>query len=573
MKLRFQRIRCSNICKIKDFDINIEEGYNIISSDDDKCLTDIIRFVLLGKTPELPEILAMKPEDDRVKTGFAELTVEIDSERYLIKLELDYAAKKSRYYVTTRKDMGVPRSALRPPPECRVDTHVLDMMMLHKDEAEKLFEKNPARAEAMVAAAAGIDKLSLIKKKAQTECDFKIRKYGRPSSNNKKVNRQNTLLNKYKLVEMNLERYRDELYASIATVKTEQNRAIGKMGALIRKVIDSQLYEACLSNKSSDISPEDLEEIIFAMRYPPFFSLQISNSVCNLQGALDDMKYPKNAVPTPIAEAISTGVCICGAELEEETRENIAKDMDRYSLQYPYYIIEEVKNSLDGFCDGTLFNHYLGKGEPDASPKELAVTGRKKPKQSKILGATVMPEITLTAQTIRDLKKQTENLKSELLFLTDMRQNNDPQSNLQACRQKIRSVTNNIKNAEQAHEFITKTEKFTSILDEVYQVTSIRVKDRLLSYVNPQLLSISKNDLFIEDINGSLIFNDKIRGREMKYASGLIFINALLKNMGMDVPFISTVDSEEMKQISLLIPVFKQMIILNNKKGGKTDVV
>jgi len=573
MKLRFQRIRCYNICSIKDFDINIEEGYNIISSEDDKCLTDVIRVMLLGKQLELPELLAMKPYDEKIKIGYAELTVEIDGEKYLLRLEIDHVAKKSRYYVTARKDMGVPRSLLRTPPECRIDENVLEMMMLHKEEAEKLFEKNPPRAEAMVAAAAGIDKLNLIKKKAQAESDAKIRKYGRPSPTNKKVNRQNTLLNKYKLMEMNLERYRDELYASIATVKTEQNRAVGRMGALVRKVIESQLNEACQNKKSLDVSAEDFEEIIFALRYPPFFSQQISDSLSKLHTALDEMKYPKNSIPTPIAEAISTGVCICGAELEDETRENIAKEMERYSLQYPYYIIEEVKNSLDGFSEGTLFNYYLGKSELEASIKELTGARKKKPQKSRILGATVLPEITLTAQTIRDLKKQTENLRSELFFLTDMRQNNDPQSNLQACRMKIRSVSNNIKNADAAHDFITKADKFSIMLDEIYQVTSKRVKDRLLSYVNPQLLSISKNDLFIEDINGSLIFNDKIRGRDMKYASGLIFINALLKNIGMDVPFIATVESEEMKQVSLLMPVFKQMIILNSKNGGKTNAV
>lgn len=565
-------MRCNNVCSFKDFDIYIEEGCNRVLAEKDRRLTDVIKIILLGKSLEWSEIQPLRPTDENIKNGYAELTVVINSEKFIIRLDLDYVAKRSNFYVTAKKDNGVPKPMLNTPTKCRIEKNVLDMMILKREDVERLFEKGSVRAEAIISSAAGIDKLGLIKKKAQNVCEIRTRKYGKPLLGEKGVNRQDTLLNKYKLVEMNLERYRDELYASIAAMKIEQSKSIGRMGGLVRKVAESQLNELCQSQKSSEAGAEDLEEVLFALRYPLFFSSQISESVSKLQSALEDMKCPKNSIPAPIMEVFTSGVCICGTEVDEEMKENISKMVEKYSLQHPYYMINEVRNSIDSFCDGTLFNFYMGKTEMEESIKKL--TGKRhKPKKSRLLWATTMPEITITAHMIMDLKMQIENLKSDMLYLTDIRYNDDPQSNIQACRMKIRGTTLIMKNADIVREYISKTETFTKMMDEIFLHTSRRVKDKLLSQTNTRLSALSRNAFFIEDINGCLIFSEKGHGRDMKYVSGVIFIDTILKNMDLDLPVIVTGGPNEMKHILMLEPAFQQMVVINNQPEGESVAV
>jgi len=572
MKIRFQSIRCNNICNYKDFDFKIEDGCSRVFAEKDKCLSDIVKTILMGKTLEWPDIQPFVPKNGNVKGGFAEITLVIDAEKFTIRLDLDYAAKKSFYHVTTKKDNGVPKLMLTTPSKCRISKNILDLMILKREDVEKLFEKGSMRAENILSSAAGIDKLGFLKKKAQNICDVKARKNGKPYFEEKVVNRQDTLLNKYLLVEMNLERYRDGLYASIAALKNEQSKMIGRLGSHIRKVSESQLKELCHDQKPSDAAAEELEEIMFSLRYPLFFSQQISDSVGKLQSALEDMKCPKNLIPTPISDIYATGVCICGAEVNEDMKDNISAAMEKYSLQHPFLMISEVRSSIDSFSDGTLFNFYLGKCDMEASIKKL--TGkRRKPKKSRLLWATSMPDITNTANAIIGLKDQIGNLRTEMHYLTDMRYNNDPQSNIQACRLKIRGISLNMKNAETVREFIAKTETFSKMIEEIYILTSRRVKDKLLSETNQRLSALTKNAFFIEDINGHLIFADKGHGRDMKYVSGVIFIDTLLKTMNLDLPIIVTGVSNEMKHISMLEPAFQQMVIINYLPEGESVAV
>jgi len=214
----------------------------------------------------------------------------------------------------------------------------------------------------------------------------------------------------------------------------------------------------------------------------------------------------------------------------------------------------------------------MGKTEMEESIKKL--TGKRhKPKKSRLLWATTMPEITITAHMIMDLKMQIENLKSDMLYLTDIRYNDDPQSNIQACRMKIRGTTLIMKNADIVREYISKTETFTKMMDEIFLHTSRRVKDKLLSQTNTRLSALSRNAFFIEDINGCLIFSEKGHGRDMKYVSGVIFIDTILKNMDLDLPVIVTGGPNEMKHILMLEPAFQQMVVINNQPEGESVAV
>ena len=567
MKMRLQRIRCNNVFCFKDFDIGIESGCNRIIVKKDAGIGEIIRVILLGKPLERSEIQYLRP-DDSTKAGYAELTMEIDSEKYTVRLEIDYAAKKSKYLVTSRKDNGVPRQMLRTPQKCRIEKRILDAIVLKKEDMEKLFEKGHERAEALICSAAGIDKLTLIKKKAQIICDNETRKHGRLLLEDNGLNRQNALLKKYRLVELNLERFRDELDASIAAIKKEQNNMIGRMGGLVRKVVESQLNELYLNNEGSGVGAEDLEDIIFALRYPLFFSQRISESVRDLQSALEDMKYPKNSVPAAVRDIATTGVCICGTEVDERMVDNISKAMERYSLQHPYFMINEVRSSIDSFSDGTLFNYYLGKGGKKSPARESAGV-HQKPAKSKILETMILPEITVAAKTMKDLKKQIENLRSDLLYLTDMRYNNDPQSNLPACRQKIRSASISMEDADFAHEFELKTKTFTDMIDEIYHSTYNKVKGRILSQINSSLSSITKNSFSVEVIDGSLALEGKNNDCEMKCIAGLIFIDAVLKNMGLDLPIIVSAGFNDTEKVSMLEPLLQQMIVVNGQLEGE----
>ncbi|MCL2295579.1 MAG: hypothetical protein FWC29_00640 [Methanomassiliicoccaceae archaeon] len=573
MKMRFQRMRYNNICNFKDFDISFKKGFNHISVEKDKDLTDIIKIILSGRQLGQSEIQSLRPNDESIKDGFAELILEIDTERYAIRLDLDYVAKKSLYHVTSRKDNGVPRPMVRTPSKCRIEKNVLDMMVLKKEDVERLFEKGSAYADAVIYSAAGIDKLKLIEKKAQTICEDEVRRYDKPLPENKGVNRQNTLLNKYKLVEMNLERYRDELHVSIAAIKKEQNSMIGRMGWLVRKIVESRLDELCLNQNLSETDVEDMEEIIFALRYPPFFSQQISGSVRRLQSVLEDIKCPIAPIPRPIMDIASSGICVCGTEVDDTARENITRAVERYSMQHPYFMINEVRKSIDSFSDGTLFNYYLGKSEMEASVKALKDMHQNKPSKSKILETTMLPEITMTAQTIKDLKKQIDNLESDMFYLTDMRYNDDPKSNIPACRRKIRSISLSIDNADFAHELRVKTEIFLNIIDEIYRAASAKAKDKLLSSMNSDLSSIFGNDFFIEDINGCLIFNGGSHNRDTKGISGLIFINTVLKSMGMDLPILLATGPNEIKQIQMPESLFQQMIIVRSQPRGDSVAI
>jgi len=574
MKMRFHNVRYNNVRNFKDFEINIENGCNHFSAEDDTGLMDILKILLSGKSLERSEVHSLRPKDERIKEGYAELTMDIDMEMYTIRLDLDYAAKKSCYHVTARKDNGIPKQMLRTPSRCRVEKSILDIMMQKRDDVEGLFEKGSSRAEVIINSVSGIDKINLLRKKAQTLCENENRKHSRPAPDNNGVTRQNTLLSKYRLVEMNLERYRDELYVSIAGVKNEQNSMIGRMGGLVRRIVESQLSELSLNHKSSGAGAEDLEEIIFALRYPLFFSEQISGSVQKLQSALEDMKYPVNSIPAPIRNIATSGMCICGTEVNEGMIDNISNVMERYSLQHPYFMINEVRSSVESFSDGTLFNYYLGKSEMEASKKVLTGAQQNKPTKSKILEATVLPEITIAAKTMNDLKIQIDNLRSELLFLTDIRHNNDPQSNIPACRQKIRSASLSKENADRAQEFKLKTELFVKMLDEIYHATFRRVKDELLAYTNSCIASLSANDPFIEDINGCLIVDEKDKDRDMKCIFGLIFFNAILKDMDLDMPLLVTGGFNEAKKMSAALePVHRQIIIVNNQlRGNSVDL-
>jgi hypothetical protein len=566
-------MKFNNICNFKNFDIKIENGFNHISAEKSRDLVNIIKIILLGKPLEQSEIQSLEPNGESIKSGYAELFLEVDTERYTIRLDLDYAAKKSIYHVTSRRDNGIPKPMVKTPSKCRIEKMVLDMMALTKEDAEKLFEKGTAHAETIICSAAGIDKLYLIKKKAQIICEEEVRKYGKPLPEDKGLNRQNTLINKYKLVEMNLERYRDEVYASISAVKKERNNTIGRMGGLVRKVVQSRLSELCHNQELPNVSAEDLEEIIFALRYPLFFSQQISRSVRRLQSAIEEIKCPMNPIPRPIMEITESGVCICGAEVDEEARDNIVMAMERYSLQHPYFMINEVRNSINSFSDGTLFNYYLGKSEMEASMKALTGTRQNKPSKSKILETTMLPEITITAQLIKDLKNQIESLQSDLLYLTDIRYNNDPKSNIPACRQKVRGIALTMEDTEYAHEFKAKTDIFLNMIDEIHHNTSRRVKDKLLSYTNSDLSSVLGYDFFVEDIYGSLIFNERGRGRDTRCVTGLIFLNTVLKNMGLDLPMIVAGEFSEIEQLPMPESVFRQMVAVNNQSGGDSVAI
>lgn len=338
------------------------------------------------------------------------------------------------------------------------------------------------------------------------------------------------------------------------------------MGLLIRKIAMSQIDEH-LGNV--DITAEDydaLGETIFSLKNPLFSSQQIFNSIRKLYNNLEYMKYPKNSIPMLLRGVESSNRCICGKEMDENMRGNVQRTIDRYSLQDPYLIINDVRNSIGNFKNSPLFNYYLVKSEMEATKREMTSIREKKPTKGKIVEATLFPEITTIAQTIVDLDHQIENIGYDLLCLTDAGYNDDPQSNIPACRRKIRDISLNMENADIAEEFRLKTELFGDMMDEVYRIVSKNIKDKIITSMNSKIHSFIKEGVFIEDIDGYIILNDKKINDQYKVAIEILFMNSVLELMDVDLPIVINsqhLSADLIKKIGLFIP---QIIMVSGRR-------
>lgn len=572
MKLRLHKIVCTNVCEYVDLELNLSNGCNSIclpcrrSSGNNIDLADMITMILSGRPLEPNVIEALKPENKEITNGSLELTIDLNNEKCLIRLEIDYLEKCSRYNLTVSNKKKV-RSASELPGRYRIDDRLLEFITPTKMNILELFDQNSYLAEEMIGSVSSLDKIIYIGDKAQ-EIGAKDadRRVGQISAN-KNINRQNSLLNKYRLIEMRLEEYRNETHSSLVTIKSVQNRMVGNMGSLVRKMTMSRLNELNDRKRKEPMDHETFIDVIVPLKYPLFISRSIFNSIHELHHNLGDIKCPASPVPTILRNISASQFCICGNEIDDLAKDNINKVLDRSSLSDPYLVMNNVRRSLDNFKDSPLFEYLLVKNKSEISSNISVDTPQSKTTQSRILDATVLPALNKTAKTILDLEKEAENMRYDFMCLTDIEYNNDSQSNIPACRQKIREISLELENADLAEESMSKIKLFSNIVDDLYSEAMGTTVDRIIRILNTKLASIRDDDVIVEDIDPHIILNVGDLNDHQKNICGLAFVRSMLIDSGIDLPFIINNEDSEPYSTDVLNALSNQSILITTDGG------
>lgn len=397
-----------------------------------------------------------------------------------------------------------------------------------------------------------------------------------------------------KQVKSKLDKRRDKL-AEHQTLRDELEDEVDshqdKIDSLIeeRKEIISKDKEALETYKEYESEIKDLETklqtesdaIVEDMRVPSKLSSDFYDDFEELLTHMEILKLPKSTSKEFFVELADEPTCVCGRELDEEHREEIRENADRFLSDEDVGVLNTLKERLGSISEPAALESRLDNlSEIRNDLKNYEMQQKQLDLNDEDLEAKKQ-RLTREIENERTEKERKER-KIKLLKTDDkgLRQKHglDWENNIPAAKREKTKYEEKVEEATDTVTFSTQAEKLESIFEEFVERTVESAKKEQIQKTNERLERILKrSSVQIESIDDSINLRNKTGSSEgQSLAVAYAYLSTLFEESAVDMPFVIdspavSLDHKVRREVAPTISgLFDQVIafIISTEKSG-----
>lgn len=488
--------------------------------------------------------------DRVVDEGRFELYLLHDDRRLTIILEFDFQEGKVSYK-TTYADAGGQSVGFHPPRGLQTffTPDFVEFFVFDGELAEQLLDKQHTDAQRAIESLFQLHLFDSMTSQIHNYWDARVQdsdggKSERGKSrHSKRVSQLRERIQELRAEKEETERKLTRKQAKLNEDKEEFESYIEKSRELHNELSNARIAEGDARTSLNNLAHEILDDF----RDPHALSATFANEMTQLKKSLDRVKLPENTAREFFEELSQEACCVCGRELDEQTRENIRKRAQHYLGANESGLLNEIKSAISNQVGiGNEEQHEAHLDEEleklQAAVREFqeAQTARERVEAK----ARQNPEIEEVKQRIESLESQVSELNQRLEKFEDrevpasMPDNEitsieELERRLYDSKEKLAQVTSTIKLKH-------KCDLLERIVTRARNKTQAGMSQEICANTNQRISELMPdNTIRVREINDCLVLQGQGGGSAGEtLAIAYAFLSTLYNRSDHELPFI-----------------------------------
>lgn len=350
----------------------------------------------------------------------------------------------------------------------------------------------------------------------------------------------------------------------------EYNKALSKDQNIGTRL--SELREA--HNEAENTTARIASTVIEEMRNPQSLATYFASSLQRLKANLDKLKLPTSTSREFFEELASANVCICGREMNSDTRRAVRERLNLYLAEDEVGVLNSIKSDIATYSSETPRNYNrqlcvrLQELETSVRERDGIFTEIKSLEEHRLSAGDVEvgAKKTRLDEAIVDLGKCERRLE-EIERVSDGTEDDDT-SCLKALEERLAKVKRDVAEATETVTLSKKTELVNSILALARERAHNELRSLLVRETNERIKTLLPRDpVLLEDINNSLILAGQGGASVGQTLSvSYAFLATLFQRSDYQLPFIvdspaGALDLKVRPEVAKLIPSLCQQLV------------
>jgi hypothetical protein len=594
MNLRIEEIRYKNIRDIGNLTLDFtkpgtSDPYHIslvqMPNGTGKTTTmGLIRHLILGTQLDADAVKDYEP-DFGASEGEFTITFAAGDERFRVHMQLDYDMGTLTYQHSypQREGGGMNSGHFLPLALQNILTEdFVDLFVFNGELTDAFIETGEDKAEQALKIVNRLDRVEAQKSSIQRIVDEHQEEKGAKTEQGLKQIKSRLETRRNKLAEH--QTLRAELEDAVEDHKKEIKSLIEEQKEIISKDQDAlkkyKEYESEIKDLETKLHTES-NAIIEDMRTPSKLSSDFYEDFEELLTHMKILKLPKSTSKEFFVELADEPTCVCGRDLDEDHREEIRENAERFLSDEDVGVLNSLKERLGSISEPAALEsrldelsdarNELKKYEMQQTQLDLNDEDLEEKKQK--LTRDIENE-----RTERDRKKR----KIKLLTTDDkgLRQKHglDWENNIPAAKREKTKYEQKVEEATDTVTFSAQAEKLEQIFEEFVERTVETAKAEQIQKTNERLERILKrSSVQIESIDDSINLRNKSGSSEgQSLAVAYAYLSTLFEESAVDMPFVIdspavSLDHKVRREVAPTISgLFDQVIafIISTEKSG-----
>lgn len=554
---------------------------------------NLLRAALTGHASswEPERIRKYRKQGSSASRGEFKAVLLVDGNEVTIELLFDYENGEASYRTSHQRAGGLLRG-WKPPSEVRkfLTDQFIRLFLFDGELAEKLLESGEHEAEKAIDALFQLYIFDSVVRKAEERWKRQTKeKTGKTAQ--ARTLRQNKLdeideqLQKMKAAREEAEQEKERRDREASKLQAEINERIDRVGQLReeRKKAEAERDEA-----QEKVSSQT-QELLACLRSPEGMHKAFSSAIANLKGGMDTLKLPSNTTKQFFLELVEQEECICGSELDEESRQTILDKSEEFLGADTSGFVNTLKNDIGKYI-GDEPNAPFQEAEEQASALTEAMDARASAESS--LRAVHQQLVDKGDERIKEWESEKEKHEKKaeqlegLLKKIDSSPSPEEAGNpktlcLKALRDQKQEAEKDLSEIAGTLKLRKQIDILKGILEQAQQDARSQLKGDILEECRTKLSEIlSFSPVEISEISGSL----RLKGQDgasvgQTLAVAYTFLTTLLGEGQHQFPLIvdspaNPIDKTVRREIAGVIPKLTDQFVaftISTERPGFTD--
>lgn len=543
--------------------------------------------VATGWTPA--QIQGLRRSGDTSRYGRFITSLKVNDKQITFELNIDYEKGAASY--RTSLGSGVEPGFKPPRAVARFLAHrFVDLFIFDGELASHLLDSKHTRARDAIDALFQLslfDELSKVFRENWDRRASSVRSTTEQglAARRTKLRQMETRLGALKVEAKNLRSKVIRLRQELRAKEEEYAVALASDNDLGRQITELKKQLADAADKVSEV----VKLAINNMRYPHILTPEFASSLQYLKSNLDRLKLPTSTSKEFFKELVREKECICGRELDEETRQAIRDRTKLYLAEDEVGVLNNIKSDIALYCDQDPGVYYR---EHQEQLTDLGAAVQAKHELETALGALEERRLAEGDVDLEEKKKQVDLLREELatsegrLAILESAPTGGEREDtdcIKALEDLIAKAKRDVAEATETVALSKKTDIASNILRKAQVVARDELRKLLVSETNDRIRELLPGDpVLLSDISHSLM----LQGQEgasvgQTLSVSYAFLATLFNRSDYGLPFVvdspaGALDLRVRPEVAKLIPqLCKQFVAftISSEREGFADTL
>lgn len=488
---------------------------------------DLLRATLSGSAIDenwdRSKVRSLRKRGNDRGSGMFRVFLLHNSRRLTITMEFDFQEGTFRY--TTTKPAGI-EEGFHPPQDLRrfLKTAFVNFFVFDGELAEQLLKREHTKAQVAIENLFQLNIFSTLINRVREYYERDIAQ--RPASDTRWLTRYRNQVSTL-----------GERIAALKVERAEKEKEYAKVqGELKRKEVQFQeallqqrnlrvrIQKAAgeLANASSNVK-YTVKETISQMRSPQALSAIFAKEMITLKSSLDKAKLPESVAKEFFKELAEEPMCVCGREIDEESRRNIIERASKYLDSNDVSLLNQIKGDVAKFVGTDSDSEEVEKHENNL--KDILTRLEEyiqKESECENLRDEIEAEGIANDPDLERVKEEITQLEERRMFLETELEKYDDQTEtagdkdtygIQVLEKRWKEAETKLAEVTQTIGMKKKRDLLLGILERAKEKASIGIREELCAKTNGKIAELMPyNAIRVEEVSSCLVLSGQEGG-------------------------------------------------------------